>query len=207
MWWDSLTSLQQIMFIIATSATAIMIIMIIMMLLGMDNGDAFDGDVDMDFDMDGDIDGTDIFNNDSIISISGLKIVSIRGILAFFSIGGWVTYGLAATAKPWVAILIGALVGCIAAVIVAVVMRLIMKLESSGNLDYRTAVGKTAVVYIRIPKSNSGKGKVMFTHQGRLVEVDAITKQDQDIIAKHEVVIIGVENETTLVVKTIEEDK
>ncbi len=211
MWWESLSSLQQVMFIIATVATALMIILIIMMLIGMDHGEAFDGDVggDMDLHMDdtdvdsGDFDhDADVFNHESFFSIGGLKIVTIRGVLAFLSIGGWVVYLMAESSPIWLALLVGFICGSAAAVLLAYAMRAIFRLESSGNLDYGTAVGKIAIVYIRIPKSGSGQGKVMFTHQGKMVEVDAITKDSEDILTKKEVKIVGLENETTLIVKS-----
>jgi len=205
MWWESLNSLQQTMFVIATVATALMVILIIMMLIGMEGGESFDGDIsgDMDgSDIDtGDVDGVDVFNHESFFSLGGLKIVTVRGVLAFFSIGGWVAYSLAEKSPAWVAILVGFVCGSAAAVLLAYVMRAIFKLESSGNLDYSTAVGKAATVYIRVPKSGAGRGKVMFTHQGKMVEVDAITKGSEDILTKKEVVIVGLEDETTLIVK------
>lgn len=208
MWWESLNSLQQTSFIIATIATILMIIFIIMMLIGMDGAESFDGDVDFDADVDLDsIDSSiDVYNSDSLVSISGLRVVTLRGALAFFSIGGWVVYMLADNLQAWLAILLGFIAGAIAAVLIALAMKAIMKLESSGNLDYRTAVGKTAVVYIKVPKINSGKGKVIFNHQGKMVEVDAISKGDEDILSKNEVKIIGLEDETTLVVKRIEKE-
>ena len=221
MWWDSLTNLQQVSFIIATTATAIMIIFIILMLIGMDGGESFDGDVDLDVDVDADIDmdvdadididevdgSIDVYNHDSILSISGLRIVTIRGVLAFFSIGGWTVYWLVESMQVWLAIVIGILAGALAAVLLAYAMRAALKLESSGNLDYKTAVGKVAVVYIRVPKDAIGKGKVIFNHQGKMVEVDAITKGNEDLIAKREVKIVGLQDETKLVVKKIEEEK
>ena len=210
MWWDSLTNLQQIAFVLATASTVIMIIFIILMLIGMDGTDSFDGGIDVDVDMDVDIDfddidaTVDVYNNDSLISISGLKILTIRGVLAFFSIGGWVVYAVGDTMQVWVALLLGFLSGAVAAVLLAYAMKAAMRLETSGNLTYRTAVGKTAVVYIRIPKKSSGKGKVMFNHQGRMVEVDAMTQSENDIIAKKEVKIIGLHDETTLIVKELD---
>lgn len=207
MWWESLTELQQLSFVIAMTATVLMILLIILMIVGMDGGEGFDGDVSVDLDIDGDIDGIDAFNSDSIFSIGGLKILTIRGALAFMSIGGWMTYALSGTMADWIAVLIGIISGFIAAVLFAFAMRAIYQLESTGNLDYRTAIGKTASVYIRIPKSNDGKGKVMLNHQGRLIEIDAITKGNKDILPKHEVKIVGLENETTLVVENIKEEK
>ncbi|PKK94986.1 MAG: hypothetical protein CVV60_03595 [Tenericutes bacterium HGW-Tenericutes-5] len=209
MWWDSLNGLQQVMFIIATVATSLMILLIIMMLIGMDGGEAFDGDIDVDVDLD-DVDGgsfgdsSDVFNQESFFSLGGLKIITIRGMLAFFSIGGWVVFMMADSSPVWLAILIGVLSGSVAAVLLALVMRAIFRLESSGNLDYSTAIGKTATVYIRIPKNNEGKGKIMLVHQGKMIEADAITKEDNDILTKREVKIIGLEDETIFLVKPID---
>jgi len=208
MWWENLSNLQQVMFIIATVATALMIILIIMMLIGMEGGEAYDGDVAGDMDAadihGGDFhDGGDVFNHESFFSLGGLRIITIRGALAFFSIGGWVVYLMAESSPVWLAIIVGILSGAVAAILLAYVMKAIFSLESSGNLDYSTAIGKVAAVYIRIPKNGSGKGKVMFTHQGKMVEVDAITKASEDIMAKKEVTIIGLENDSTLIVETI----
>lgn len=205
MWWESLSNLQQVMFIIATVATALMVVLIIMMLIGMESGEAFDGDIDADIDFD-DFDGADVFNQESLFSLGGLKIITIRGVLAFFSIGGWVVYLLLDSTKVWLAILIGVVCGLSAAILLAYVMRAIFRLESSGNLDYRTAINKNAVVYIRIPKNAIGKGKVMLSHQGKLIEVDAITKDKEDILTKSEVKIIGLEDDTTFLVERIKID-
>ncbi len=100
MWWDSLNDLQQVMFIIATVATSLMILLIIMMLIGMDGGEAFDGDIDVDANLDDVDDGSfggssDVFNQESFFSLGGLKIVTIRGVLAFLSIGGCVVFIMA----------------------------------------------------------------------------------------------------------------
>ncbi|MDY0318101.1 MAG: hypothetical protein RBQ64_05925 [Candidatus Izemoplasmatales bacterium] len=208
MWWDSLNGLQQVMFIIATVATSLMIILIIMMLIGMDGGESFDGDIDVDVDLD-DVDGgafgdsADVFNQDSFFSLGGLKIITLRGMLAFFSIGGWVIFMMADTSPIWLAVIVGVLSGAIAAILLALVMRSIFRLESSGNLDYSTAIGKMATVYIRVPKNNEGKGKIMLTHQGKMIEADAITKDKNDILSKKEVKIIGLEDETTFLVEAI----
>jgi hypothetical protein len=160
----------------------------------MDGGESFDGDIDGTSDL-------DIYNSDSVSSISGLRIISIRGALAFFSIGGWTVYLFADSLSPLVSIIIGLIAGSIAAVLLALAMKSILKLESSGNLDYRTAVGKIATVYIRVPKEANGKGKVIFNHQGKMVEVDAITNELEDILSKSEVKIINLIDESTLVVE------
>lgn len=201
MWWDSLNSLQQVSFIIATTATILMILFIILMLIGMDGADSFDGDIDVDIDFEDIGDAADAYNSEPMSAIGGLRIITIRGALAFFSIGGWVLYMLADQMHVAWAILLALIAGVVAAFLLALAMRAALSLESSGNLDYRSAIGKLAVVYIRVPQKALGKGKVILNHQGRMIEVDAITKDAEDLVSKTEVQIIGLEDETTLVVK------
>ncbi len=201
MWWDSLTGLQQVSFVIATTATALMILFIILMLIGMEGADSFDGDIDVDIDFEDIGDAADAYNSEPMSAIGGLRVITIRGALAFFSIGGWVLYMLADQMHVALAFLIAIVSGVVAAFLLALAMRAALNLESSGNLDYRSAVGKNAVVYIRIPKDVTGKGKVILNHQGRMIEVDAISRDHEDLMSKTEVQIIGLEDETTLVVK------
>lgn len=51
MWWESLNSFQQIMFIIAVTTSAVMVIFIVLMFIGMDGSD-FDGIDSPDMDVD-----------------------------------------------------------------------------------------------------------------------------------------------------------
>ncbi len=193
MWWDSLLSFQQIMFILAVSASAVMLIFILLMVIGIDNSD-FDG-VDVT-----DI-NVDIINDEPLSAIGGLKILSVRSILAFISIGGWAAFLFADIVAPWLASIFGIIFGLIAAYLVALAFRAIYKLESSGNLNYDYAVGKIGTVYMRIPKNKSGKGKVTLIVQERLIEADAITEEDHDLMPKSEIEVIRIVDTTTLVVK------
>lgn len=204
-WWTELGNIQQYAFVVAISATIIMVLFIILMLIGMDGAESFDGDIDldMDFDMD-DIDApVDVYNSESITSVSGLKILTVRGVLAFLSIGGWTVYGIGDSLELGFTLLIGLSAGILAAYLLALAMKQAMKLEGSGNLNYQTAIGKNAVVYIRVPKETSGKGKVMLTHQGKMIEVDAITKGKEDLTSKTEVKIVELHDATTLVVEKL----
>lgn len=208
-WWTDLGNIQQYAFVIAMTATIIMVVFIILMLVGMDGAESFDGDIDLDFDVDVDFDiddldaPVDVYNSESLASVSGLKILTVRGVLAFLSIGGWTVYGIGESLQLWLTLLIGLLAGSLAAYLLAFAMKQAMKLEGNGNLNYRTAIGKNAVVYIRVPKELNGKGKVMLTHQGKMVEVDAVTKESMDLTSKTEVKIVDLHDTTTLVVKKL----
>ena len=185
-------TLQQISFIIAVTATVIMLIFLLLMVFGMDDS-TFDGgpqDADLDF-----------LSDEPLSAISGLKLFTVRGALAFFSVGGWVIYILAPLMHvAWVLVL-SVLAGLLASFLQALAFRAAMKLESSGNLDYERTIGKIASVYIRIPKERLGKGKVMLNLEDRFIEVDAITDEPEDLLRKKMVEIVALEDHTTVVVK------
>ena len=191
-WWSNLMALQQVAFIIAVTATVIMLIFLLLMIFGMDDS-TFDGgpqDADLDF-----------LSDEPLSAISGLKLFTVRGALAFFSVGGWVIYIIAPLMHAVWVLLLGVVAGLLASFLQAIAFRAAMKLESSGNLDYERTIGKTASVYIRIPKDRLGKGKVLLNLEDRFIEVDAITDEASDLLRKTIVEIVALENITTVVVK------
>jgi hypothetical protein len=193
MWWQSLSLFEQISFITAVSATFVMLVFLVLMLIGVDGSD-FDG-IDVP-----EID-TDFLNDEPISAIGGLRIFTIKGALAFLSIGGWIAYIFAGLLGPLLSILLGAIFGSVAAVLQAMAFKAMMKLEVAGNLDYKNAIGKTGTVYMRVPKDKSGKGKITVVIQERYAEIDAITEDLEDILPKSTIEIIGLYDETTLLVK------
>lgn len=196
MWWNDLSNLQRVVFVIASSATLLLFLFLILMLFGISDDSSFDGaDLD-DFDFD-----LDPYNDEPFVVVSGLKVLTLRGALTFFSIGGWTTFILdPVIGKAW-SIIVGILIGAISAVLLALAFKWSLKLESSGNLDYKNAIGKTGSVYLRIPKEKKGTGKVIFVLQERFVEVSAVTDEKEDILVNTLVEVVGLEDETTLIVK------
>ena len=192
-WWDSLQPFQQVMFVLATAATVVMLVFLVLMLIGADNSDSFDTDVDSDFDS---------FNDEPLSSFGGLRILTVRGVLAFLSVGAWTAYGFGSLIHPLLASLFGVIAGAVASYLMALAFRASMKLESEGNLEYKNAIGKKGNVYIRVPANRQGSGKVTLTFQERFVEIDAVTDEPIDLITGTIVEIIGMENETTVVVST-----
>jgi len=198
MWWDGLTNFQQIVFIFAVTASVLLLIFLIMMLIGMGSHADFD-DVDAsDFDADGNV---DIANDEPLSMASGLKLVTLRGVLAFFSIGGWIAFIIAEIAPWWLALIIGIICGSLMALILAIVFKQIQKLEQNGNLDYRYAIGKQASVYIKIPADNSGIGKIIVQFNDKYLEVEAVTSNKEDIGAGSFVKIVGLKENNILIVE------
>lgn len=220
-WWQALTAYQQFLFSLAVAATGVMVVFIILMLIGAHGGDSFEAGAEVP---DGVIDGTpddvpdglpdggpdltspgsvDGFNDTPLSSFAGLRIFTVRGVLAFLSIGGWTAYALSDVLKPVWGLLIGAAAGALAAFLLAYALRQAMKLESEGNLDYRNAVGKKGTVYIKVPHNRTGIGHVNVTFQERLMEVDAVTDENEDLKTGTAVEITGLEKETTVIVKKV----
>jgi membrane protein implicated in regulation of membrane protease activity len=203
-WWNSLGLIGQIMACAAIPMTVVMFLQLILMIIGVGFGSETDGDVD-----DGGIDTTaETTPPDSRGSgaASTFKIFTIRGIVAFFALGGWA--GLAALATglhPFWAIQISLFAGVCALMLASIVIRLALRMQTSGNLNINNAVALTGDVYIRIPAERSEKGKVTMLLQERFVELDAITDSDTDILPETKVEVISIADGDTLVVRPVEQ--
>jgi hypothetical protein len=75
--------------------------------------------------------------------------------------------------------------------------------ENSGNENIRHAVGLPAKVYVPVPASRGGKGKVMFRLQDRTVEYQALSDEGERLRTGEEVVITGVVNSDTVCVARV----
>lgn len=162
-WFTSMTVLEQVFFWIAVVASVLLVVQIVLLLVSFGGGDL---DADGDFDMDGDSD-TD----------GGLGVFTVKGLTAFFALGGWCGFATA-TFLPenvWLPILVSVLTGLAALLGVGFALRGIAKLQCAGNLDTEKLIGKTATVYVAVPASRSGRGKITLTAQGKFMELDAVT--------------------------------
>jgi membrane protein implicated in regulation of membrane protease activity len=201
-WWNDLGLVGQIMACAAIPMTVVMFLQLILMIMGV----GFSGEADVDINEEA-IDTTaettppDSKGNGSS---STFKIFTIRGIVAFFALGGWA--GLAALAAglhPFWAIQISLFAGLCALMLAAIIIRLALRMQTSGNLNINHAVAQTGEVYIRVPAGRSDKGKVTLLMQERFVELDAITDSDTDILPESKVEIISIADGDTLVVRPI----
>ncbi len=197
-WWEALGILRQVMFVIGCCAGGILVIQIIMTLIGLGHDTSFDGGVD--FDGDADADGM----TDGGAGMFGMKLLSMRAVIAFLGIGSWVCYILA---DPAIGCPIGATIpvsiaaGAVAALLMAWAMFSIEKLQSSGNVTIENAVGKIGDVYLRIAASKSAAGKIQITIQERLRDYDAFTEAGREIHMGEKVKVVGVIDDTTLLVE------
>jgi hypothetical protein len=199
LWWQGLGIAGQIMACAAIPMTVVMLMQLILMIIGAGFGMDSDGDVDSD----GVDAGTESPTNEAASYGSSIfKIFTIRGIVAFFALGGWAGLAALSAGVPtlW-AIQIALLVGVAALIIASVVIRLALRMQDSGNLDLQNALAQPAEVYITIPPSRTNTGKVTMLLQDRFVEIEAMTDNETAISPRTKVEVVGIANKNCLLVK------
>jgi len=213
-WWNNLGLIGQIMACAAIPMTVVMILQFILMIIGVGFGNDSDGDVDstVGSSQAGTNPGAEAYPGvetypqeaGSCGNTSIFRIFTIRGIVAFFAIGGWA--GLAALAgglHPFWAIQISLFLGVCAMLLAAIVIRLALRMQASGNLYIGNAISQTAEVYIKIPPSRSEKGKVTMLLQERFVELDAVTDSEEALLPGTKVGVVATAYGDCLVVSPI----
>ncbi len=191
-WFTSMNVIEQVFFWIATIATVLLIVQIILLVVAFAGGTDIDGDGDLDIN-DGDMD-TD----------GGLSLFTVKSITAFFALGGWCGFAAATFMEDnlWAPILISVLTGAVALVGVAFAMRAISKLQCSGNLVPEKLIGMAATVYVSIPASRKGRGKITLTAQGKFMEIDAVTDETEKLSTDEQVTILSYADDFAVVERT-----
>ena len=166
------------------------------------------GHSDVDMPDDNGIDG--VFGNDSPdapdvhFGDSGLRIFTVRGMVAFFAVGGWAGLSALSLSGSAAAAIITALVtGTLALLLVAWFFKWAASLNENGTLQMESAVGKVGEVYITIPANMSGTGKVNVIIQGRLTEAEAMTEGDRPLKYGEPVEVTGMAVGNVLKVRTV----
>ena len=227
-WWASLTWLEKIFAYVAFPSTLLLILQTLMLLFGLGNdsdGDAdadvdldgdgvpdldadfdADADVDTDFDTDTDADADADGDGDADAGgdsglFAGLKLFTLRGIVAFLAVCGWGGLWLLRMGMhPIFAVFLAIAMGFWAMLLMALFLRVALKLQDDGTLDFRNALGTAGTVYLTIPARRAGEGKVHVVVQDQLRELEAVTDEESPIPTGSEIVVVGLSGGNTLVV-------
>jgi hypothetical protein len=210
-WFESMHLAERIFIFIAAPATIIMLVQTVMLFLGAGDGPG-DTDLDSDTSAIGDADSDTGFDvdfddvGDGRLDNTGLQVLTTRGVIAFLTVAGWtgalcMEYNLPVPIAGILAIGFG--FGAMAGV--AALVRALMSLQTSGNINYRCALGSLAEVYLTIP-SGGGAGKVSLTLGGALTECDAITESGVPIRTGSVVRVTDVVRGNVLVVEAFDEE-
>jgi hypothetical protein len=197
-WWQGLGLAGQIMACAAIPMSVVMLLQLVLMIIGI----GFGSDPDADYDSDGADDG----GNDGGSNPDVARIFTIRGIVAFFALGGWAGLAALTAGIPVIwSIQISLLSGAAAMLLASVVIKLALRMQSSGNLNLSNALSQTADVYITIPPARSEKGKVTMILQERFVELDAVTDSEAALRPNTKVEVVGLIGNDCLLVSPVTE--
>lgn len=160
-WWSSLPFELKAFYGIGITSLMIVVIQMSMTLVGFDT-DGLDSGFDVDF-------------GDGYSDASGIGLFSSQTLSAFFLAFGWMGVALLkGGSSVFVSTSIAAVCGFGAMIGMFYMIRKMLKLQSKGNLDYRSAIGQEATVYVTLPGSNQdGGGQIQIMIQGRLTIASA----------------------------------
>jgi len=186
---NSLEPLQKFFWTIACCASLVFIIQTIMTFVGLGT----DTDVDAG-PMDGSVDSME----DGALS----GVFSFRNLINFLLGYGWAGALLYGTIeKGWLLQLVAIAVGLLFVLAFVFMFRQVMKLSHDGSFKMQEAVGLKADVYLRIPASRSGRGKVQVSVKGSVHEIDAMTDNTEEIATGGQVKIVKVLGDDLLLVE------
>jgi hypothetical protein len=139
-------------------------------------------------------------------------VISLRTVVAavtFFGLAGLAT--LSALGEPntinnLYAFLVATAAGLAAMFGVHFLMRSMYRLGQDSTLKLRDAIGRTATVYVAIPASNTGTGKVHVRMPSGLEELAATTSAEQRLSSGSKVRVVSIVAGTTLEVEPIVEN-
>lgn len=181
---SSMDATQQFYWYVAIGASVIFIIQTIMTFIGADS------DTGVDADFDGNLDSAD----------APFQLFSLRNLINFLLGFGWtgaVLYN--AFESKFVVGIVSFLVGSVFILLFFVIMRFIWKLSEDNTFKIEDTIGKTADVYMNIPASKSGRGKIFVSVKGSSRELYAVTTAGEALKSGSLVKIIGIEGDILVV--------
>lgn len=170
------------------------LLFVLRLVLAMFGGDGGDADLDMDVSHGGG-DATD----------ASFTLFSLLSVMAFIMGTGWM--GLACRidwelSRP-LSVFIAVSFGVVMMFLASGLMFMTRRLNRNVSYDVKTAVGRTARVYMKIPPKGGGAGKVQVSVSGRLMTVNAVSA-GPELAAFADVRVVGTRDDETLVVGPVE---
>lgn len=185
--WAEVGIFEQVFWVVTIPATVIFLVLLILTVLGSD------ADMDVDTDID-----TDISDGDSI----PFQFLSLKNIVAFFTVFGWSGIGfIHADLSSWLVIMLATICGILMTTLMATLFYFMSKLAESGTLKMKNAIGKLGEVYLIIPGKRGGFGKVQLNVQGSMRTLDAITDSSETIPTSSIIEVLDVIDDHILLVK------
>jgi hypothetical protein len=198
-WWAGLDTITQGFFTAGVFFGVFFVWQLLASIMGLAGGHDMDADGDMDCDVDGHLHA----DSDAMDSIDAFKLLSLRSILAFFTLFSWAgALYLQRGDRVSDALLYAVLWGVAAMLAVAGALHLLRKMTESGNMNYASCVGKQGTVYLDVP--SAGLGEVRVVVSGYVKCVKARSVGEIELPAGTRVTVTGLLDPTTIEVTTTE---
>ncbi len=186
-WWDGLSTIQQIYWGFAIPSTLIFTIQTILTLTGGDSDMDSTPDVDVETDHGG-----------------GFQFFTFKNLIAFFTMFSWTGIAsLNAGFDTGMSIVISTIAGALIMTIMGAIFYYFSKLTDSGTLNTNNALGGIGEVYLPIKAKRGNIGKVSIKVQSSYRELDAMTDDEQDLPTGAVIQVVAViTNEILIVTKS-----
>ncbi len=142
--------------------------------------------------------------HDGSHSGSGLRLFTLRGIVALFAVGGWLGVMLVDLgASPAVTVISAFAGGFLALLFCALIIKWSLSLQENGTFSVKTAIARTGNVYIPIPPERQGSGKITLNLEDRFLELEAMTDEKEKIPTGKSVQVVSVTDKNVLIVRSV----
>ena len=131
-----------------------------------------------------------------------LKMLSVRAVVSAVTFFGWT--GLAALKggwTVWLSLSVATASGLVAMYVMATMLKFLSRLHAEGNVDIWRALGRTGTVYLSIPPSGKGAGKIHVGVQTRTMEYNAVS-EDESLPSGASIEITDIIDEDTVQVRS-----
>jgi membrane protein implicated in regulation of membrane protease activity len=153
-WWEGLTAVNQWFYGAAVFFGVIFLWQMISTLAGMGGTDH---DVDAHVEPVGEHDGP----QDAHDTAAAFKLLSLRSIIAFFTLFTWATAFYIKGQDLALALALGVAWGLAAALLISLLLYFFRRMTETGNVRIATCVGADGTVYLDIPENGRGEVRVL----------------------------------------------
>ena len=184
-WWEGLSFSLKLYWALAIPFTFFFMLQLLLTFLG-GHADHDSPDADQDIESDNGI---------------PFQFFTLKNMVAFFAVFGWTGIACLDSGMPdWSSLLIAIIAGLATMTAMAYLLYLLSKTNVSGTMSFKNAIGQSGEVYIPIPATRQGTGKVSIKVQGSLRTLDAITDDAEDLPTGKIITVKNIVNDYILLV-------
>lgn len=178
----------QAYFFCAVLGFVVIALSLVVSLFGLGGGGMDGGDVDVASELDASSGDADVSHDGGAGFLRAFSVRSLASGAAFFGLGG--LGALEFGANESIALLTAILCGLAAMWLVYRLMRALTSFNQNGAIVAGSEKNAEGVVYLKIPASRGGVGKVEILQQGRTMEYDALTDDPEPLSTGTPIVVV-----------------